>query len=83
MSSETPIQLEKEITDAMKKKEYGKKYYMDNKDRLLEMFRKPVICTCGKTIQRGTYNTHIKTIKHKAQLENITVFEYKIKNKLI
>ena len=44
--------------------EYGQQYREKNKEKLLEYDKKQVICECGATICKRTYNKHSLTKKH-------------------
>ena len=44
----------------LKNRENAKKYYDNNKDKILT----PIICECGGKYKKMSYNTHLKTKKH-------------------
>jgi hypothetical protein len=46
------------------RKEYNKKRYEKDKDKIKEIVSKRIICECGCTVVKCKLNTHRKTKKH-------------------
>lgn len=51
------------------RKEYNRKYYKKNRDRILSNYAEKVICKCGKTVSKANYYKHLDTNLHKKRME--------------
>lgn len=51
------------------RKEYNKKYYEMNKNRILANSAIKVTCKCGKIVNRSNYFKHLETPLHKKRME--------------
>ena len=51
--------------------EYNKKYYEENKDKLLERAKDTVVCQCGKNITKSNFSKHLKTPIHLKSLAKL------------
>jgi hypothetical protein len=56
----------------MEDKGYFKKYYQQNKDKLLDYVKEEIICDCGLPITRGHLSRHQKTKKHTNQIKKLS-----------
>ncbi len=52
-----------------KKKQYGKEFYIDNKQKILEKNKEKITCECGSILRKVDLAEHKRTIKHKELME--------------
>ena len=50
-------------------KEEKRKYYLENKEAILEKREKPVKCVCGKIVQHRQMAAHKRSNRHREALE--------------
>ena len=50
----------------------NKQYYIDNKERILNIANRQHTCICGASMQFQAKSRHEKTNKHKKYIENLT-----------
>ena len=66
----------------MDKKEYNKKYYNENKEKIMINNKKKITCICGASINNSSLNYHLKSISHLANLEGLPVRIYRYNNNI-
>ena len=58
-----------ESKDKNNVKKYNTEYYQLNKAKILENALVKIKCECGKICSKSNMNKHIKTLKHKMNVE--------------
>lgn len=77
-----PTRTNKEYKQIEKCKEYNRKYYDENKDKMKDYYQSNkskikerndvnCICECGRTIRHGEKSEHVKSMIHKKYLNTI------------
>ena len=54
---------------------YNKKYYTQNKERILTSIKEKIVCSCGKLESRGHITRHQKTKLHAKKLSELKLIE--------
>ena len=54
-----------------KEREYNHKYYLENKERIMERLKTHVVCECGCSVQKMNMAKHRATKKHIMTMEFI------------
>lgn len=66
----------------MDKKEYNKKYYNENKEKIMSKLKEVVICPCGATVKNSSLNYHLKSVSHLAKIEGLPIKIYRYNNNI-
>lgn len=52
----------------MDQREYNKNYYLENRKKILEEKKTPIVCKCGETITKSNMIRHKKSEKHQLKI---------------
>jgi hypothetical protein len=54
-----------------KEREYNHKYYLENKERIMERLKTHIVCECGCAVQKMNMAKHRATKKHITTMNHI------------